>query len=87
MSAVMDYINEGAAPAERMIRDVVACELAYINTDHPAFVGGNRAIASVLERRCSASQGGGEEEEEELEAATSQPVHHTRSGGGHQSAV
>jgi len=36
------------APAERMIRDCVACELAYINTDHPAFIGGNRAIAAVL---------------------------------------
>lgn len=47
MTAVEDYINEGAAPAERMIRDGVACELAYINTDHPAFIGGNRAIAQV----------------------------------------
>ncbi len=47
MTAVEDFINEGAAPAERMIRDLVACEHAYINTDHPAFVGGNRAIAQV----------------------------------------
>ena len=48
MTAVEDFINEGAAPAERMIRDSVACEHAYINTDHPSFVGGNRAIAQVL---------------------------------------
>jgi Dynamin central region len=47
MTAVEDFINEGAAPAERMIRDLVACEHAYINTDHPSFVGGNRAIAQV----------------------------------------
>lgn len=47
MTAVEDFINEGAAPAERMIRDSVACELAYINTDHPSFIGGNRAIAQV----------------------------------------
>ena len=25
----------------------VACELAYINTSHPQFIGGNRAIAQV----------------------------------------
>ena len=47
MTAVEDFINEGAAPAERMIRDLVACEHAYINTDHPGFVGGNRAIAQA----------------------------------------
>ena len=48
------------APAERMIRDCVACELAYINTDHPCFIGGNRAIAEVLDRRGGGSSGGGD---------------------------
>ena len=43
------------APAERMIRDCVSCELAYINTDHPAFIGGNRAIAAVLGGQSDAS--------------------------------
>lgn len=63
MEAVEDYINTGAAPAERMIRDLVACEVSHINTDHPAFIGGSRAIAVVMERRqqvgqCSASVSG-----------------------------
>lgn len=49
--AVEEFINGGAAPAERMIRDLVACELSYINTSHPQFIGGNCAIAQVLERR------------------------------------
>ena len=30
----------------------VACELAYINTSHPQFIGGNRAIAQVGGGRC-----------------------------------
>ena len=42
-----DYIHEGAQPTERMIRDSAACEHAYINTDHPSFIGGNRAVALV----------------------------------------
>ena len=42
-----DFISEGAAPAERMIRDLVDCEHAYINTDHPQFIGGNRALSQV----------------------------------------
>lgn len=49
--AVEEFINQGAAPAEHMIRNMVTCELAYINTSHPQFIGGNRAIAQVLERR------------------------------------
>lgn len=47
-AAVEDFISEGAAPAERMIRDLVDCEHAYINTDHPQFIGGNRALSQVL---------------------------------------
>lgn len=54
--AVEEFIDCGAGPAEHMIRNLVACELAYINTSHPQFIGGNRAIAQVLERRGS---GGG----------------------------
>ena len=45
--AVEEFINEGAGPAEHMIRNLVSCELAYINTSHPQFIGGNRAIAQV----------------------------------------
>lgn len=48
--AVEEFINDGASPAEHMIRNLVACELSFINTSHPQFIGGNRAIAQVLER-------------------------------------
>ena len=51
MAAVEEFIDGGAGPAERMIRDQVECELAYINTDHPQFLGGSRAIGMVMERR------------------------------------
>lgn len=34
----------GAEPAEKMIRELVACEHEYINTDHPDFIGGTRAV-------------------------------------------
>ena len=50
-AAVEDFIQEGAAPAERMIRDLVDCEHSYINTDHPQFIGGNRALSQV--QNCS----------------------------------
>ncbi len=47
VAAVEEFVADGAAPAERMIRDLVACEHSYINTDHPAFIGGSRAIAQA----------------------------------------
>lgn len=53
--AVEEFISAGTSPAEMMIRNLVSCELAYINTSHPQFIGGNRAIAQVLERRGIAS--------------------------------
>ncbi|KAL6767535.1 hypothetical protein ACKKBF_B35615 [Auxenochlorella protothecoides x Auxenochlorella symbiontica] len=56
--AVEAYVEQGAAPAEAMIRNLVACELAFINTSHPDFIGGNRAIAQVLERQADGSPRG-----------------------------
>lgn len=47
VSAVEEFVNSGAAPADRMIRDLIECEHSYINTDHPSFIGGSRAIAQV----------------------------------------
>lgn len=56
--AVEELVNSGAGPADHMIRNLVACELAYINTSHPQFVGGNRAIAQVLSRRSAGNDSG-----------------------------
>jgi len=37
-------------PARRMIHYLIQIELAHINTSHPDFIGGDRAIAVVLEK-------------------------------------
>ena len=34
-----------------MIRELVECEHEYINTDHPDFIGGTRAVKEVMEDR------------------------------------
>ena len=47
VEAVEEFVNSGAQPAECMIRDLIECEHSYINTDHPDFIGGSRAIAQV----------------------------------------
>eukprot|EP00878_Enallax_costatus_P013508 GHUV01014123.1.p1 GENE.GHUV01014123.1~~GHUV01014123.1.p1 ORF type:complete len:883 (+),score=283.34 GHUV01014123.1:471-3119(+) len=50
-TAVIEYIQAGAEPAEKMIRELIACEHEYINTDHPDFIGGTRAVKAVMEER------------------------------------
>ena len=52
VEAVEEFVNSGAQPAERMIRDIIECEHSYINTDHADFIGGSRAIAQVSARAC-----------------------------------
>ena len=51
MDAVEDFIAIGASPAEAMIRNMIDCEVAFINTSHPSFIGGNEAIAQVIQSR------------------------------------
>ena len=83
-----EFITQGAAPADRMIRDLVACEHAYINTDHPAFIGGNRAIAQVMERRMAGDSVPASVEEEEGTAGALVPaVMHKAKSTGAQARV
>ena len=53
--ATRDFLAEGLAPAETMIASLVDCQLAHINTSHPEFVGGSKALrlaqAEVGKRR------------------------------------
>ena len=42
--ATRDFLNEGLVPAETMISSLVECQLAHINTPHPEFVGGSKAL-------------------------------------------
>jgi len=37
-------------PARRMIHNLIQIELAHINTSHPDFIGGDRAIAVVMDK-------------------------------------
>jgi dynamin 1-like protein len=77
--AVEDLVNSGAGPAEHMIRNLVSCELAYINTSHPQFIGGNRAIAEVLGRRGGSGNMSGDDD--------ALPAHRPKSASGHHNAI
>jgi dynamin 1-like protein len=37
-------------PTKNVIQNLIHCELSYINTNHPDFIGGSKAVASIMER-------------------------------------
>ena len=69
--ATRDFLVEGLTPAESMINSLVECQLAHVNTAHPDFVGGSKALRMAqqeLKRRwgASASAGAGDDDDEEM---------------------
>eukprot|EP00946_MAST-07B_sp_MAST-7B-sp1_P000313 g313.t1 len=52
--SIIDVVNqllrERLVPTQRMISDLIRIELAHINTSHPDFIGGSRAVSELMER-------------------------------------
>uniref|UniRef100_A0A0D6R8X3 Dynamin-type G domain-containing protein n=1 Tax=Araucaria cunninghamii TaxID=56994 RepID=A0A0D6R8X3_ARACU len=48
------FLREGLAPAETMIAHIIEMEMDYINTSHPAFIGGSKAVEIALQQQRSA---------------------------------
>jgi len=47
---VSNLLKRCMTPTQLMVENLVKVELAYINTSHPDFIGGARAVASVTNR-------------------------------------
>jgi len=50
VEVVNNLLNKYKTPTKAMISSLIEIELAFINTNHPDFVGGDGAIAAILER-------------------------------------
>ncbi len=53
-STVITFFKKSMEPTNKLVRDLVAMEACYINTGHPDFLNGHRAMAIVNERYSSA---------------------------------
>eukprot|EP00123_Amoebidium_parasiticum_P017990 comp24061_c0_seq2/m.43226 comp24061_c0_seq2/g.43226 ORF comp24061_c0_seq2/g.43226 comp24061_c0_seq2/m.43226 type:complete len:317 (-) comp24061_c0_seq2:170-1120(-) len=49
--AITELLNSRLEPTLGMIENLIGMELAYINTNHPDFVGGQQAVTQLMERR------------------------------------
>ncbi|ERN07086.1 dynamin-related protein 3A isoform X2 [Amborella trichopoda] len=45
-----NFLREGMAPSEEMIKHIIAMEMDYINTSHPNFIGGNKAVELAMDQ-------------------------------------
>jgi len=48
MKCVLDLLKRRVEPTIEMISNLIKIELAYINTNHPDFLGGSNAVASLI---------------------------------------
>ncbi|TKA44517.1 Vacuolar protein sorting-associated protein 1 [Cryomyces minteri] len=51
---VVNFFKKSMDPTNKLVRDLVAMESCYINTGHPDFINGHRAMAIVNERHAQA---------------------------------
>eukprot|EP00897_Mesotaenium_endlicherianum_P002309 jgi/Mesen1/2105/ME000151S01367 len=54
--SVAGFLREGLAPAETMIGHIINMEMDYINTSHPSFIGGARAVEAALQQQRGSSR-------------------------------
>lgn len=47
---VTNMLRACVGPTRMMISNLIKIELAYINTSHPDFIGGSRAVAQLMDR-------------------------------------
>jgi len=51
---VVTFFKKAMDPTNKLVRDLVAMEAVYVNTGHPDFLNGHRAMAIVNERHAAA---------------------------------
>jgi hypothetical protein len=53
-AVVVGFFKQAMDPTNKLVKDLVAMEACYINTGHPDFINGSRAMAIVHERHNAA---------------------------------
>ena len=58
--AIVDVVNsmlrDRVVPTQRMVSDLIEIELAHINTSHPDFIGGSRAVSELMGKMQAAQE-------------------------------
>lgn len=54
-STVIGFYKKAMQPTNKLVQDIVAMEATYVNTGHPDFIGGHKAMALVTNQREAAA--------------------------------
>lgn len=57
LSVVKHLLKRCMSPTQMMVSNLVKIELAYLNTSHPDFIGGSRAVANLMQRKADGERG------------------------------
>uniref|UniRef100_A0A803NGB5 Dynamin-related protein 3A n=1 Tax=Cannabis sativa TaxID=3483 RepID=A0A803NGB5_CANSA len=80
---MVKFVRDGVKPAERMIRNLIEMEMDYINSSHPNFLGGSKAVELASEQL--RSQQGIADVEKPIEKSQNSRAAITRSLGSRSS--
>eukprot|EP00956_Cyclotella_meneghiniana_P030693 scaffold78063_cov72-Cyclotella_meneghiniana.AAC.4 len=69
LSVVGALLKRSVTPTQMWVSNLVRIELSYINTNHPDFIGGSRAVAKLMEKMAH------EKEKSAIAASNSVSVH------------
>ena len=50
VEVVSDLLKRSVAPTQMMVSNLIKIEMSYINTNHPDFIGGSRAVAQLMQK-------------------------------------
>lgn len=50
VETVNGMLRASLVPTQSMVQNLIQIELAYVNTNHPDFIGGSRAVAQLMEK-------------------------------------
>lgn len=50
IEVVNTMLRASLVPTQAMIQNLIQIELSYVNTNHPDFIGGSRAVAQLMEK-------------------------------------
>ena len=56
VEVVSNLLKRAMAPTQIMVQNLVKIELAYINTSHPDFIGGSKAVARLMSKMAQQKQ-------------------------------
>lgn len=82
LSVVGALLKRSVGPTQMWVSNLVRIELSYINTNHPDFIGGSRAVAKLMEKMAQEKEKAAIAASNSVSVHSSHPQHHVATKEG-----